>query len=140
MDAILAAVNASPPTGVPQTSDGRFEPFQASELPSIVLFEVREENEPQKAGRWSPLLQRSFTARFEVRVDSVPARTAADPIIAWLGQTLGGSQLGGLAEQVYEQLSEWQRIAEDFPHTLISIDFRVDYTSLMSDPTTRTQS
>ncbi|MBS0364906.1 MAG: hypothetical protein JSR67_03670 [Proteobacteria bacterium] len=135
MDGILAALNAATPSGVPQTLDGRTEPFQAAELPSIVLFELREEDQPQKDSRWSPFLDRTFTVRLEVRVIGQPARTAADPILAWIGQVLGGSQIGGLAIQCHEVLTEWQRVTEDYPYTLVQTDYRISYVTLMTDPT-----
>lgn len=142
MDAALAMLNNSPPGGVPQTDDGRIQPYSEDELPTAVLYEIREDDQNEKEGRWSYFLKRTFTMRIEVRV-AAPAggdspRAAIDPILVWIGKTLGAQQFNGLAEDCYEQHTEWQRADESRPYTMVQVDFVIEYSTLKSDPT-RTQ-
>lgn len=141
VDAAIARLNTSPPAGFPTADDTRLEPYSTPELPSVVIFEIREEMETEKEGRWSYFLKRTFTMRCEIRIAetvAVKARATMDPLYTWIGQQLGGYQFGGLAEDCYEALAEWQYAAEDQSYTLLQLDFRVLYTTLKSDPT-RTQ-
>jgi hypothetical protein len=141
VSAAIAAINASPPVGVPTADDTRLESYTAGELPAISVFEIREEAETEKEGRWSYFVKRTFTLRVEVRIAAtvaLAARATMDPLYVWIGQQLGGSQFGGLAEDCYEALLEWQYAAEDQPYTLLQIDFRVLYSTIKTDPT-RTQ-
>lgn len=141
VDAAITLLNASPPSGVPATDDTRLESYTAGELPSIVLFEIRDESETEKEGRWSYFLKHTFTMRAELRIAetvAVKARAAMDPLFVWVATQLGGQQFGALAEDCYPTLAEWQYAAEDQPYTLLQLDFRVLYSTLKSDPT-RTQ-
>jgi hypothetical protein len=136
--AAITAINTSPPGGVPTADDTRLESYTAGELPAITVFEVREEAETEKEGRWSYFVKRTFTLRIEIRIAAtvaLAARAAMDPLYVWIGQTLGGNQFGGLAEDCHEALLEWQYAAEDQPYTLLQLDFRILYSTLKSDPT-----
>lgn len=144
VDAAIALLNASPPSGVPQTDDTRLESYTAEELPAITLVELREEAETEKEGRWSYFLKRTFTLRVEIRIAetlAAGARATMDPLYSYVGATLAGAgstdgqTFGGLSEDCYEALLEWQYAAEDQPYTLLQIDFRVLYSTLKSDPT-----
>jgi len=99
------------------------------------VFEIREESETEKEGRWAYFLKRTFTLRVEVRFAGDAGRTVFDPMLVWIGTQLGGSQFGGLAEDCYESLTEWQYADLDQPYTLVQIDFRVHYSTLKADPT-----
>lgn len=141
VDAAITLLNDSPPAGVPAADDTRLEAYTGPELPAISVFEIREEDETEKEGRWSYFLKRTFTMRIEIRIAETlasGARVAMDPLYVWVATKLGGQQFGGLAEDCYEALSEWQYAAEDQPYTLLQLDFRVLYSTLKTDPT-RTQ-
>lgn len=145
VDAAIALLNTGTPSGVPAADDTRLESYSADagELPAISVFEIREEMETEKEGRWSYFLKRTFTMRVEMRIAetvAVKARAAMDPLYVWVGQQLGGINLqnqtfGGLAEDCYEALAEWQYAAADQPYTLLQLDFRVYYSTLKTDPT-----
>jgi hypothetical protein len=140
VDAAIALLNTSTPGGIPATDDTRLESYSAEggELPAISLFEIREEMETEKEGRWSYFLKRTFTMRVEMRIAetvAVKARAAMDPLYVWVGSQLGGQQFGALAEDCYEALAEWQYAAADQPYTLLQLDFRVLYSTLKTDPT-----
>lgn len=141
VDAAIARLNASPPSGIPTADDTRLESYTPEELPAMTVLELREEAETEKEGRWSYFVKRTFTMRVETRIAetlATSARNTMDPIYVWIGQQLGGQQFGGLAEDCYEALLEWQYAAEDQPYTLLQLDFRVLYSTLKVDPT-RTQ-
>jgi hypothetical protein len=138
VDAAIALINTAPPMGVPTVDDGRLEPYAQPELPAITVYELREEGElAEQNGRWSYFLRRTFTMRVEIRIaetTAIAARAAVDPLYVWLGQNLGGNQFGGLAEDSYETLLEWQHAAEDQAYTLLQVDFRITYTTMKIDP------
>lgn len=133
--AAVAQLNTGTPSGVPQADDHRQQSYTPEELPSIAVFEVREESETEKEGRWSYFLKRTFTLRVEVRFAGDAGRTVFDPMLVWIGKQLGGFQFTGLAEDCYESLTEWQYADLDQPYTLVQIDFRVHYSTLKGDPT-----
>lgn len=138
VDAAIAALNTSPPSGFPTADDTRLESYTADELPAVSVFEVREESETEKEGRWSYFIKRTFTLRIEIRIAETlakKARATMDPLYVWVGQTLGGNQFSGLAEDCHEALGEWQYAAEDQAYTMLQLDFRVLYSTLKSDPT-----
>jgi hypothetical protein len=138
VDAAIALINASPPYVTPLADDTRQQSYTPDELPSIALFEIREDGQSEKEGRWSYFVKRAFTLRLELRVGSDTPRSVVDPIYVWIGQKLGAQQFGGLAEDCYETLLEWQYADADQPYTLLQIDFRIEYSTLKNDPT-RTQ-
>jgi hypothetical protein len=138
VDAAIALINTSAPAGVPTADDTRLESYQPNELPAISVFEIREEMETEKEGRWSYFLKRTFTMRVELRIAetlAAHARVAMDPLYTWVGLCLGGQQFSALAEDCYEALAEWQYAAADQDYTLLQLDFRVLYTTLKNDPT-----
>jgi hypothetical protein len=141
VDAAITALNTATPGGVPATDDTRLEGYTPGELPSIGVFEIRQESNTLKEGRWGYFLDHAFTMRVEMRIAetvAVKARATMDPLYVWVGQTLGGQQFSNLAEDCYEALAEWQYAAEDQAYTLLQVDFRVLYKTLKTDPT-RTQ-
>jgi len=137
VDAAIAALNASAakPTGAPAVDDTRMEPYAVNELPAVTVFELREEDEYEKSGRWAYFLKRTMTLRVEIRVAGDPPRKVIDPLYVWAGKALAGQQFGGLAEDCIEALSEWQYADNDQPYALLSVDFRVFYVTLKADPT-----
>ncbi len=143
VDAAIALLNASPPSGVPQADDTRLESYSGPELPAITVFELRENDALEKEGRWSYFLNRDLTVRVEIRIAETTvktARQAMDPLYVYVAQQLAGigqqnQTFGGLAEDCYEALLEWQYAAEDQPYTLLQLDFRVTYSTLKTDPT-----
>jgi hypothetical protein len=135
VDAAIAIVNTSPPVGFPTVWDSRQEAFDPSELPSILVLEMREDGQSEKEGRWGYFVKRAFTLRFEIRVATGTPRVALDTLYVYLVQRLGQQQFGGLAEDCYDTLLEWQYADSDAPYTLLQIDFRVEYSTLKNDPT-----
>ena len=136
VDEAIAMLSAgSPPAGFPQVWDTRLEPFEATELPAIVVFEIREDGQSEKEGRWSYFIKRAFTLRVEIRVATGTPRVAIDPFYVWIVQQFGQQTFGGLAEDTYDTLLEWQYADSDQPYTLLQIDFRVEYSTLKNDPT-----
>lgn len=134
VDAAIALINTSPPYVTPLADDTRLQSYQPEELPSIAVFEIREDGQSEKEGRWSYFVKRAFTLRVEIRVAADHPRPVVDPMYVWIGQQLGAQQFSGLAEDCYETLLEWQYADADQPYTLLQIDFRVEYSTLKNDP------
>lgn len=134
VDAAIALINASPPYVTPLADDTRLQSYTPDELPSIVLFEIREDGQSEKEGRWSYFVKRAFTLRVEIRVGADTPRSVIDPFYVWIGQRLGQQTFGALAEDCYETLLEWQYADADQPYTLLQIDFRIEYSTLKNDP------
>jgi hypothetical protein len=135
VDAAIALINTSPPYTAPLADDTRLQSYTPAELPSIAVFEVREDGQSEKEGRWSYFVKRAFTLRIEIRVAADHPRPIVDPMYVWIGQKLGAQQFGGLAEDCYETLLEWQYADADQPYTLLQIDYRIEYSTLKNDPT-----
>jgi hypothetical protein len=138
VDAAITLLSTNAPMGTPAIDDQRLESYQPEELPALTVFQIREEGESEKEGRWSYFVKRTLTLRIELRVAGDTARAAVDPTYVFIGQALGQQKFGGLAEDCYETLLEWQYADVDQPYNLLQIDFRVEYSTLKSDPT-RTQ-
>jgi hypothetical protein len=145
IDAAIALLNTNTPSGVPQADDTRLESYTPGELPSILVFENREQGETEKEGRWAYFVKKALTLRVEIRIaetDVLKSRAAMDPIYCWCVQQIAAANqapvFGGLAEDSYESQLEWQYAAEDQAFTLLQIDFRVEYSTIKNDPT-RTQ-
>lgn len=145
IDAAIAQLNTNTPSGVPAADDTRLESYTPGELPSILVFENREQGETEKEGRWAYFVKKALTLRVEIRIaetDVLKSRAAMDPIYCWCVQQIAAPNqapvFGGLAEDSYESQLEWQYAAEDQAFTLLQIDFRVEYSTIKNDPT-RTQ-
>jgi len=134
VDAAIVLLNTATPAGVPAADRVRFEPYTPEELPAINVMPVREESE-KKTGRWGGLLTRAFTLRVECRVAGDPADELLDPLLTWAGQALGNQQFGGLAEDCVETLCEWSYAGSDQNYSMASLDFRVNFSTLSTDPT-----
>jgi hypothetical protein len=147
IDAAISQLNTNTPAGVPAADDTRLESYTPGELPSILVFENREQGETEKEGRWAYFVKKALTLRVEIRIaetDVLKSRAAMDPIYCWCVQQIAApyqgptAPFGGLAEDCYESQLEWQYAAEDQAYTLLQIDFRVEYSTIKNDPT-RTQ-
>jgi hypothetical protein len=112
VDAAIALINTSPPYVAPLADDTRQQSYTPDELPSIAVFEIREDGQSEKEGRWSYFVKRAFTLRIEIRIAADRPRPIVDPMYVWIGQKLA-----------------------DQPYTLLQIDFRVEYSTLKNDPT-----
>lgn len=136
--AAMAVLNTSPPVGVPATTRTRMQPYTPEELPAMTVKSLREEMETEKEGRWSYFLKRTFTLRVEFYVAGDAADSLIDPLYIWAGQSLGGNSFGKLAEDCIEGLMEWEYADQDLPYAKATLDFRVLYNTLKTDPTTST--
>lgn len=133
IEAAVAALNTGTPTGVPQCVRTLMQPSEQSQLPAITVFPVREEIDPAKAGRWGPIIVRTLYLRFVIYASGDPADGALDPIIQWVSQQLGGSQLGGLAQDAVEHELTWQYDEGNFAVAAVAMDFRIEYQTLRND-------
>jgi hypothetical protein len=134
IEAAVTAVNTGAPVGVPACVRTQMQPAEQAQLPAMTCYPFREEVVDNKTGRWSPLIVRTMYLRFVVYASGNPADGALDPIVLWIGQKLGGSQLGGLAQDVMEHELNWQYDEGNFSVAAVGVDFRVTYQTLRNDP------
>ena len=131
----MTAVNTGTPNGVPQAVRTLMQPSEQSQLPTITVFPFREEIDDKSAtGRWGPLVTRNLFLRFVAYASGDPADQALDPIIEWLSK-LGGSQLGGLANNVAEAELVWQYDEGNYAVAAVAMDFRIEYQTERGDST-----
>ncbi len=131
--AAVAAVNAGAPAGVPACVRTLMQPSEQSQLPAITAFPVREEIKGDATGRWGPIIGRTLYLRFVVYASGNPADGALDPIVEWVSKQLGGSQLGGLANDTVENELIWQYDEGNYAVAAVAIDFRVEYQTRRDD-------
>lgn len=133
IDAAVAAVNNSAPAGVPVCVRTLMQPAETAQLPAITVFPVREEIDPSKTGRWGPLIVRTLYLRFVIYATGDPADGALDPIVEWVAKQLGGSTLGGLAQDAVEHELTWQYDEGNYAVAAVAMDFRVTYQTRRDD-------
>lgn len=133
IEAAVAAVNNGAPTGVPTCVRTLMQPTEQAQLPAITAFPIREEIDNTKTGRWGPLITRTLYLRFVIYASGDPADSALDPIVEWVSRTLGGSQLGGLAQDAVEHELTWQYDEGNYAVAALAMDFRITYQTLLND-------
>lgn len=133
IEAAVTAVNTGAPTGVPACARTVMQPSEQAQLPTITVFPVREEIDNTKTGRWGPLIVRTLYLRFVVYASGDPADSALDPIVEWVSKTIGGSNLGGLAQDAVEHELIWQYDEGNFAVAAVAMDFRVTYQTRRDD-------
>jgi hypothetical protein len=140
LDAVVAALNAAPPAGVPTTTRTQISVSEQIDLPSISVYPVREEvnSSPEHLGRFGPLIERTLYIRIMVIVAGDVPDSAADPIVGYVSGTLSGASLGGLVNDSVEHGSEWLYSEVNQRECGVLIDFRLDYQTSRTDPTSTT--
>lgn len=133
INAAVAAVNSGAPSGVPQCVRTVMQPSEQDQLPTITVFPFREEIDNLKTGRWGPLIVRTLYLRFVIYASGNPADGALDPIVEWVSRQLGGSNLGGLAQDAVEHELTWQYDEGNFAVAAVAMDFRITYQTLRND-------
>lgn len=133
IEAAVAAVNDGPPAGVPQCKRTLMQPAEQAQLPAITVFPVREEIDSSKTGRWGPLIVRTLYLRFVIYATGDPADGALDPIVEWVARQIGGSSLGGLAQDAVEHELTWQYDEGNYAVAAVAMDFRITYQTLRDD-------
>lgn len=134
IQAAVALVNASPPTGVPACQRTRAAPSENVDPGVLVCFPLDEETEPQpKTGRFGPTVTHTFTLQFVgYATDTIPDQ-ALDPILVWLSQCLGGQQFGGLAIQTTPRKKEWNYSQSNVKAAAVAVGFSIEFKTLRND-------
>lgn len=135
IEAAVALVNSGAPGGVPVCVRTQMQPTETNDLPSLTCFPIREEIADTKTGRWGPIIVRTLYLRFVGYASGNPADAALDPMVAWIASQLGGSQLGGLAQDAMEHEINWQYDEGNFAVAAVAMDFRIEYQTLRNDAT-----
>lgn len=135
IEAALAALNTNTPSGVPQTSRARQEPYTPQELPALTVKPIREEIEYEQIGKAMVFRRRVLTLRLTASVTGDDS--AADPLLTWATSVLDGPGFATpkLIEDCIEALYEWEYAAEDQPYLSVHQDFRVHYHTIVGDQT-----
>lgn len=108
-DAAIAALNTSPPTGVPETTKRRFIPGEKITQPRIAAF-FSDEDDQRVGGAGGPLTKRRLIIAIQAIVPvELPdeADDAIEPLLAHIVDVLGDTNLGGLATNVSEIQTVW---------------------------------
>lgn len=135
--AIVTALNTGAPTGMPVAEKSVVLPEAGPE--SIGVRRFREVVSPR--GRPGiPLVQRAFQVRIDVRssgTSSVAPDDRADEILEWITAALGGSRLGGLAQETLETEIRWDLGHLDVAYCLVPVLVTVSYSTKVNDATVR---
>jgi hypothetical protein len=140
LQAILAAANDSPDPGVPVTTRSNISIEESDQLPSISFYPTREEvdSAPNNLGRFGPLITRTVYVRFAVLVAGEVPDAEADPIVGYLSKKISGNGFGGLVNDSVEHGTEWIYSETDERVVGTFVDFRIEYQTSRTDPTSTT--
>lgn len=137
--ALMSRLNASPPAGVPPTTDGFMVSVQPSALPSITLFPAYDEEDEIASGfQTSPLNVHSMEVVIEVRAKgdgTASPRAIADPICNWIDERVNGYVLPQVILKSKITRTEWETELEDNSYVKVTISLTVKFQSLLGDAT-----
>lgn len=108
-DASIAALNAAPPTGVPETGKRRYMPGEKLTAPRMAAF-FGEEDTIRPAGRGGPITKRSLILVIQAMIaveTPEEADDAMEPLLEHVVKIMGDTNLGGLALDVSEVSTLW---------------------------------
>jgi hypothetical protein len=138
--AAVAALNASPPAGVPQTQQERTLDIALEDLPCNVAYPHGERI--QELGSTAGRTIRNF---FAIRLEATAAAAggqrpsqAVGKILAWNRKALGGSRLGGLAIRVHEREIKWHSVQAQAAVGRADHVFEIEYTNRVNDAALKT--
>ena len=126
MQAVIAELNVSVPTGIPQATRMRVTAYEPDELPAITVYPEREEVSNIN-GRWGQVVQRTMSIRVDCR--AIGGDDALDPLIVHVVGMLAGTTLGGLVQDIQERMTDWQFDEADALYGLASVGFEIRYTT-----------
>lgn len=142
--AAVAALNTGTPVGVPAADRVRTAEVAPSELPSIVVFPVRDEPE-EVGGGGGPIVLSRLTLVAECRAQgtaSVRPDEALDPLATWVVKALANKQLpngagGVLNNDILEGSTSFSYESGETPMSLAAVEMIVVYQHLVADPESR---
>lgn len=138
LTAVLVALNADRPEGVPEFSRERGDPVEAGDLPAgDVRFpptDQPQETESPVGGKTGPLVIRHLL--ISVAVSATGATSAClDELLIHANSRLAGNRLGGLAHTVHGHSTAWRRLSLDADYWQALRTFAVTYQTKKSDET-----
>lgn len=108
-DAAIAALNAAPPTGVPDCGKRRYMPGEKLTQARMAAF-FGEEDVTRPGGRGGPIVKRDLILVVQAMVaveNPADADDAVEPLLEHIVDVMGNTNLGGLALDVTEISTLW---------------------------------
>lgn len=137
-DAVIALLNAAPPTGVPVTTKRRYVPGEKLVESRIAAF-FAEEAANRIGGAAGPLTKRSLTIALQAMVgveNPEDADDAIEPLLTHIVDRMGDTNLGGLALNVSEVSTLWGSANDAGRFYLVGLTrWQVDYQTRRDDLT-----
>lgn len=130
--AALTALNTGRPADVPEATRLKTTPYEATQLPAMTIYPVREDVE-DVGGRFGPIVKRALTLRIECRATGEPVDQKLDPLLAWATKALSGNNLGGLVIDIAEIGTEWAVEPAEAVHGIALVDFTALYATKTND-------
>lgn len=137
LQAAMTQLNTGTPGGVPQTQRSRADDIAPASLPAMGLRPVVEDV-TRPGGARGPLSKRTLLMALDcwgVATGSAAIDQVIDPMLEWATKALGGSNLGGLVDQVNEVKLAWKSDFEGQPYGKATVYFEVHYQTRVNDAT-----
>lgn len=139
-DAAIAALNAAPPTGVPETTKRRYIPGAKLTGPILAAF-FGEELDERPQGSAGAIVKRTMTLAIQGAVvveDPEQADDAMEPLLEHVVSIMGDTRLGGLAHDVAEVSTLWAASDQAGAFVLVALmRWRIQYQTKRDDLTRR---
>ncbi len=150
LDAIETAVNTGRPSDVAAFTRDHGLDYDSNDfatIPNVNTFEWFEEQTAPVGGRWGPLAQHDCNVVFDIRASGSetvpPAKNASKAATHIIKALVGNPLLDGSGKPRVTQISRLGRKLErrpgDVPFCLLRLVLGVNYQTLISDPTKRTE-
>jgi hypothetical protein len=134
-DAVIAALNADRPTGVPEATKRRFIPGQRLTDRRLAVF-LESEDAERPQSRSFPLTDRGLVVVVQAAAaveEPAEADDALDDLLEHVVESLGNTNLGGLATNVQELSSSWGAGQADLFYIACATRWRVQYQTKRDD-------
>lgn len=138
-DAMIAELNADPPSDIPDAQKGRWMPGLPLAGPRIGLYFGKEANVlPQQ--RHSRIAHRGLMIAVQCAViveTAAEADDAIEPLLVHVVGQLADSTLGNLATSIEEVGVEWESVPADFIYAWATCFLQVNFQTARGDLTAK---
>lgn len=136
-DQVIAELNDDRPSDIPEATKRRYIPGDRLAAPRIAVFFINEPTRPA-TNRHSPLTSRELfiaTQCLNLVENVEDVDDSVEPLLAWVTQVLGSSNLAGLALDIEEAGTQWEVQYADCVYVAATTRWRVAYQTLRNDLT-----